>query len=185
MSFFKIDIVGNSRVDEVKSMIVEADSLAIAKALAEAQFDGDSPWSSGAEIVTASSDLTGWSYKIRIGNTEAGYLSAKSGAPVVEVEYVGIENDTVDDVGAALVTALNASSLIAGAAYNTSSNVLTIAETTDVLGDRTVEVLVTPPGGKSQMSAMTSTLVHAGLSSAALKVTLVAPTKIPKVLSEI
>jgi len=80
--------------------------------------------------------------------------------------------NTMDEIGAALATALNALPLIANAAYNTTSNTLTIAGTADALGDKQVEVYITPPLGKSSVAALVGTIVDGGASGDALSVIL-------------
>jgi hypothetical protein len=187
MSFFVVDISGASRDNSVQTMIIEADSLAIAKVLAGVQFDGDSPWADGAEIVTASADFEGWSFRVRVGNSPDGYV-ADGPLPVVDVEYIGVASDTADLVGAELKDLLNATDpIITSADYNTSTNVLLIADgATDALGKRTIEVIITPPGGKGPVNAMRTTLVHQGAADTDdLSCVLVQPTKVPKVLKTI
>lgn len=172
-----------NKVNGVNAMVVEADSAAIAKRLCAAQVGSDADWvAATATDLTAAfaADFTGFTYRIRIGAAPDAV-----GADIVDVSYVGVASDTVDLIGAALVTALNATAQIAGAAYNTSTNVLTIAETTDALGDHSVNVETIPNGAGGSLSDLFSTVVHQGASGDALKVTLVAPTAIPAVLAKL
>jgi hypothetical protein len=83
--------------------------------------------------------------------------------------------------GAVLTSVLRAPGFITDAAYNTGTNVLTIAETTDVLGDEAVTVSAVLAGGAGNLDyeedvsvdGFFSTIVDEGSASAALKVTLV------------
>jgi hypothetical protein len=185
MGFFYVDISGGSTENGIKTMLIEADTLAIAKALADIQFDGDSNWDDGAEVTTAAADLEGWSYRVRVGKDLVD--NPLGGLPDVDVEYVGVASDTADLVGAELkdLLAAHESELCEGADYDTGSNVLTIAETTDGIGDRTIEVIITPPGAKGPLDAMRTTLVHQGSAGDALSCVLVQPTAVPSVLKEI
>ena len=55
----------------------------------------------------------------------------------IDISITAGAADVVDDVCAAMVTALNLDAQIAGAVYSVG-NLLTVAETTDTLGDKTV-----------------------------------------------
>jgi hypothetical protein len=76
---------------------------------------------------------------------------------------------------------------VAGAAYDTGTNILIIAEGsgTDDLGDRTVSVTVTPPNCVGPLASLVSTVVDEGVSTDDLTVVLVAPTAIPAIFAEI
>jgi len=125
-----------------------------------------------ATLLADPADLADWRAKISIYKPDASLLE--------QVTVTGVSTATADSFGALLVTALNATSSIAGAAYNDSTNVLTIAETTDGIGDHTVVVEFLPPATWSDPSIsfdeFYSTLVHEGNSGEALSVTLVQVT---------
>ena len=131
-----------------------------------------------ATALAAGADLQGWRLRVAI-----------IGA-AVDVTVTGAAAATVDSIGALAVTALNATAAIAGAAYNSSTNVLTIAETTDALGNKSVLAELYPPTGGSfgnptvAIPSFVSTVVHNGSSGAALKCTLVAST-IPTIAAAI
>src|ERR1043165_5379797 len=120
MALYLLQRDGISKVDGVKAMVVEANSSTEAKALANSWVDGDGGWS-GATVTTLSAgqsaDMEGWKYRIMIGKTPAFTVGHPD---VVDVEYTAIASDTVDSIGDALVVLLNATSQIAGAAYNPS-----------------------------------------------------------------
>lgn len=173
------DFGGVSRVGDVKKMIVEADSAAIAKAMAASRFEGDSDWASATATdlsTLAAASLVGFRYEVKVGADPAA-----PGPDVVVVNHTATAQ-TVDQVGTALAAALNAHALIAGAAYDTGTNVLTVAAIADALGDRTLSVKVYPPGHAAPVTAMVSTFVHQGIEAAVLTCVLVAPTAFPKVL---
>jgi hypothetical protein len=160
-----MNLVGGADV-----MVVFATSSTAAKEIAAAKYDSDGACWAGATVteIVADTDFEGWTFVVTIcsgcgtGNDESATFT-----------YVGTAaNNTIDEIAAQLVILLNAHADIAGAAYNTTTQVLTIAETTDGLGDQTVEVTITPPNGKSEIASLVSTLVHEGASSDALKVTL-------------
>lgn len=144
--------------------IVEAASTTIAKQMAAAIMQGEgNAWITNgtATEITVAADWNGWTVDIVI-----------SGG-VGHVSFVGTATDnTMDEIAAQLVTQLNALALIAGAAYNASTNTLTVAETTDALGDKTIYVSIIPPGGSSSVAGLVGAITHGGASSAALSVIL-------------
>ena len=118
--------------------IVFAESAAEAKLVCKAH-DGlpsDEAWdAASSQEMLHSSNLADWRARISIYD---------SGAALVEqVEITAISIADFDSIGDLLVTALNLTSSIAGAAYATPN--LTVAETPDTLGDHTVVVEFLPP----------------------------------------
>ena len=115
-------------------------------------------------------------------------VAAGGAAPnAVDVSYTGIASDTVDLIGTALAVALNATVPIAGAAYVGGTNVLTIAQTTDNLGDRSVEIEITPPGCVAPIGGtfFYTALTHRGAVGAALSVNLTDSAAIPKLIARV
>lgn len=163
---------GHTLPGGANAMAVFAADATAAKQVCEAYFDGEGLlWSSSdasvAEIV-ADADFNGWTFKVRI----LGGLGVGGDEPG-EVVVVGDATDnTIDEVGALLVTALNALTGIAGASYNSTSNILTVAETTDSLGDQTVEVDIIPPNGYSSVASLVGTITDGGVAGDALTVQL-------------
>lgn len=98
-----------------------------------------------------------------------------SGDDALTVDITTVKN-TIEALAAKAVDALNAHSLIAAAAFNFSTNVLTIAAAGDGLGDKTVEVEVLPPAtafpGAVAVPGFASSIVDNGSAGAALTVTL-------------
>ena len=84
----------------------------------------------------------------------------------------------MDEIGAKLVTALNATVSIAAAAY--AANVLTVAAVGDGLGDHTLTMKVEPPiindaggerkSGNEVMPGFVGAIVHEGIAAAVLTV---------------
>jgi len=165
--------------------IVIANSETEAKQIAEAQEDGEGIglWTDStttATELTTAADWEGWTFKIDI----LGGCGTGNNEPL-SVSYTGTStNDTIDEIGAALVTALNATSDISAASY--TSNTLTIAGSADALGDQQVEVTITPPSGYSGVAALVGTITDGGSSSDALTVVLPADALVPpKVLYKV
>jgi hypothetical protein len=143
MALFKVESAPGApvpRFNGIDAYVVQANNSTEAKALAKGAVNGDSDAVWDAATVTDLSTagpvaLTGWVFAIGI-NT----------ASPIAVSVTGDSDDTLDDVGAKLVTALNAT-VINAAAYNTGTNVLTVAAVADGIGDKTVTITVTPPEG--------------------------------------
>lgn len=166
------------------AMVVSAADATDAKAIVNAMFQGDSSWSDAT--VTAIADVTqatanglvGWVFTVTIATATPKMFTVTGDATT----------DTIDEVAAALVVLLNADDDIAGAAYNAGTQVLTIAETTDGLGDKAVTVTATPPvasyPGAIPVPGMIGTIVDEGAAGAALTVTFKADTYVvPRVLA--
>lgn len=146
-------------------VVFAADATA-AKEVCQARFPGASGiWSTGATVteIVADADFNGWTFEVELD----------SGTTPSKVSFVGDATDNlIDEIGAKLVTALNATSNIAGASYNSTSNTLTVAQTTDNLGDKSVYVNIIPPGGDSSIASLVGTITHEGAVGAALTVVL-------------
>lgn len=129
------------------SAIVWAEDATQAKSLASAAMAGDVPaaaWTGAtATALVTGTELEGWVFSITLTDPADG--------TVISASYTGANSSNIDTVGAALVTALNASA-INGAAYNSTSNVLTIVETTDGMGDWDIQCKATPPSSVTSTS---------------------------------
>lgn len=164
------EVGGQTLMGGNNAMVVYAADATDAKAICKAYYTGDSPamWAAAtATAIAAGADLEGWRLHIVVAGT-------------VDVTVTGAASATVDSIGALAVTALNATAAIAGAAYNSSTNVLTIAETTDALGDLAVTAELLPPTSWADASvaipSFVTTVVDEGAEADALKCTLVAST---------
>lgn len=173
------------RKNTYDAAVVIANGTTEAKKMAGGVFDGDAQAVWDAATVTslatlpaiAALPLTGWVFNVQVGASGAN----------ANVTVTGDSDDTLDDIGAKLVVALNATA-INGAAYNTSTNVLTVAETTDTLGDKDVTILVTPPTGffigsfTWVQADLVASVTDLGSSGAALKITFSTTWQVPTVV---
>lgn len=124
------------------SVIVWADDATQAKSLASAAMSNDVPaaaWTNAtATALVVGTELEGWTFTINLVDPVTPFTE-------LSASYTGANAATIDTVGTALAAALNALDGIAGAAYDTGTNVLTIVETTDSMGDWAIEAYATPP----------------------------------------
>jgi len=171
---------GHNLTHGADAMVVFAASDTIAKQTAAAKFDGLA-WLNDSTVteITAGADWDGWTFNVTVLG------GGPDGAPI-SVTVVGDATDnTVDEIAAALVTALNATQINA-ASYDAVTNTLTIAGAADALGDQQVAVRITPPGGKSPIDALVGAITDGGASGAALSVVLPADAAVvPRVLAAV
>ena len=146
------------------AVLVFAASDTIAKQMASALFDGDGSGFDSADAtateVLAASDWAGWTFNIRVSNVGAVSVLADA------------TTNTIDEVGAALVTALNALAGIANASYNSTTQVLTIAAIADDIGDEQVYADIIPPGCSDSIAGLVGAIVDGGIAGAALTLAL-------------
>ena len=130
------------------SVIVWAEDATQAKSLASAAMSNDVPaaaWTAAtATALVVGTELEGWTFTINLTDPVTPFTE-------LSVSHTATNGQVIDDVGTALATALNATA-IDGAAYNTSTNVLTIVETTDSMGDWVIEAYATPPSTATSTS---------------------------------
>lgn len=160
---------GHTLPEGVDAMVVFAADGDAAKAAAAACYPGDGrafPDDATAVEITAADDWAGWTFRVDI----FGGFGEDDTDPVA-VEYTALAEDDIDAVGAALETALNGIDGIANAAYNDTTNVLTIAGSADGLGDQSVGVSATPPNGSESVDVF-GTVTHEGDAGDALAVEL-------------
>lgn len=160
-------------------MVVEADDAANAQAMASAYHDGDASWlNATATAFTSLTDLS--PVTDGDGNTQAFSLRAViTGGTVNDTfEVAAAAADTVDDLGDAIVIALNADANIANAAYATPN--LTLATIADNIGDHavTVELLL----GGVALPGFVGAIVDEGIAGAALTCALVPGEGVPSVV---
>jgi hypothetical protein len=151
-------------------MVVEAADAADAAQTAASHFGGDTSWANATVTeVAAAADMSPQvdgdgitvPFKLRIVITGADLNQT--------FEYEAIAADDVNAIGDAIVLVLNADAAIAGAAYSTPN--LTIAETTDTLGDHTATVELSRNG--AVIAGFVGAITDGGVDSAALSVALV------------
>ena len=164
------------------SVIVWAEDATQAKSLASAAMIGDVPaaaWAGAtATALVVGTELEGWVFTVNLRDLADPFTE-------ISVSVTGTNGQNIDNIGAALVTALNGT-VINGAAYNSGTNVLTIVETTDNMGDWFIECFAKPPGSATStsligfgdtaasVSGFFTSLDAIGAANAARTVTLVA-----------
>lgn len=200
MTIFLVQLAESDRItlrNNVDAMVVSAADAANAKAACKGKFSGDAStaaWEAAtvttlADVASnAANALVGWRFNVAV--------TSPAGALVVNVTVTGdATTDTLDEVGTALAVALNATTPIAGAAYDTATQTLKVAETTDGLGDHTLSVKVYAPlvsGEGGQVSenfpipGFVGAIVHQGVAAAVLSVVFPADTYVvPRVLATV
>lgn len=176
---------GHTIVQGADAMVIFAASATAAKQAAAAKYEGDGlAWlndSTATEIV-AGTDWSGWTFRVSI----LGGFGTGGDEPHTVAVVGDSTNDTVDEIAAALVVALNALDGIANAAYNATTNTLTVAGTADGLGDQKLEVSIIPPAGASSIASLVGTITDGGVAAADLTVVLPADNAvIPNVLAPV
>lgn len=158
---------GHTLKSGADAVVVFATDATQAKQMAASKYDGDGQaWitdGTATEVTAVAAGWIGWTFKINIYGPDTNES--------VEVTGAGADN-TIDEIGALLVTALNALDDIAGAEYNGTTNVLTVAQTTDGIGDHNIEVTITPPGGYSGIASLVGTIVDGGAAGDAITLAL-------------
>jgi hypothetical protein len=163
-------------LNNVTALAVFAEDAAQAKAIANdyAPQDVLDAWSNvtPVEITSAVNTWVGWTFNARV-------RAVTTGAIIADVAVTAdATTDTIDEIGAALVTALNATT-INNASY--ASNVLTLAAIADDIGTATVEVSATGPGGRV-IPGIWGAVVHQGIAGAALTAAMPADADIAPVV---
>lgn len=170
-----------------KQLVVQAATAADAKVMAASHFNGDDgSWADAtATVLTATTHDTaaswlGWTFNIQISGGAAQTVDP------ITATTVGAGSDDLDAIAADLVTALNAATDIANAAYSAPN--LTLSSIADGIGDATVTLQVFPPSGDTSMNLgtlMYTAITDGGIAGAALVIALVADTEaMPLVLAE-
>lgn len=173
------DLTGATAVSGHNAVVVFAADATDAKAMAKALHPGDSGALWDAATVTelvAATDMTGWRARCTVSNVSTG-------AVVADVTVTAAASDVIDDMGTDLATALNATASIAGAGYVIATQVLTVAETTDTLGDHAVTLEFFPPtsyalGQDVAVPSFVASITDEGAGGAALSATLVADASV-------
>lgn len=176
---------GHTIVQGADAMVIFAASATAAKQAAAAKFEGDGlAWlndSTATEIV-AGTDWQGWTFRVAI----LGGFGTGGDEPRTVAVVGDATDNTVDEIAAALVTALNALDGIANASYNASTNTLTVAAAADALGNQKLEVSIIPPAGASSIASLVGTITDGGVAAADLTVVLPADNAvIPNVLAPV
>lgn len=147
------------------AVVVYANDATDAKAMAKAMMrvDANSIWSNATvTAIGAASNILGFRFHVR-EFTELGVLAREA-----DITATGAGQDTIDEIGTALATALGG-----GASYNTTSQVLELSASGD--GDHSLEVNVYPPEGQDfGIPGFIASTTHRGSAGSALSFTLCA-----------
>jgi hypothetical protein len=159
---------GKTLRDNTNMVVVHAEDAAQAKEAAAALYGGDAPWSEATATAIAAGDYSGWTVRVRLYDPD----DTVPLVPVVDVSVLGdATTNTIDEVAAALVTALNATTPISNAAYNSTTQVLTVAAIADGLGDHILQVEFTHPDFAGSIDSLFTTVVDEGIAGADVTVT--------------
>lgn len=163
---------GKTLQDGADAMVVFAADATEAKQICASKYgnEGDMWTSTNATAteVVADGDWVGWTFRVSIGS---GFGVGADEA--VTFEFVGdATDDTVDEIGAALVVLLNAHADIAAATYTGATNVLEVTGVADAFGDQKLIVEIIPPGGEDGVAALVGVIVDEGIAAAVLSVVL-------------
>lgn len=165
----------------VRGAIVVAESTADAKALLQALHADEvtGGWANATFTeMAAAADMAGWNLRVQV-------LKVSDGSVTADVTVTGAAAATVDTIAALMVIALNATTPIANAAYNSGTNVLTVAGTADNLGDHRVYAFMAPPGSSVSVPGFVGAITDEGSAGAALTVALAADAyTVPKVTAK-
>lgn len=169
-------------VDGVTALAVMATDAAEAKVVANSYTGKDRPgaWSNATvtEIAATSTALVGYSFRFILTDPADDSVAAN-------VTVTGdATNDTIDEIAALAVTALNALSNIAAASYDAATNILTVAGAADGLGDHNLAVHVADPSGEPiNGTVLVGAITDEGVAGAAVTVALKADAGVvPKVV---
>jgi hypothetical protein len=122
--------------------------------------DGDALTVEFKGVAADAATYENWVFTVRVDTATGTPFSATGGA-----------DDTLDDVMALLVTALNGSADIDAAAWSASTRVLTVAGAADGLGDQGVEIDVySPTEDADQSKGLVTAVVSGGASGDALTI---------------
>lgn len=169
---------GQTLFNGCNAFVVFAEDGPAAEAIVKDVFKGDSD-----ALVTASTpleiveraDLEDFTIRVQINDPTTP----------IDVSYVGVASDALDDLGDGIVVALIAAG-VAGAAYDSGTNTLTAADSTDNLGDNALTVTVTGPNGNAAIPGFVGTITDLGVAAADLTAVLAADTYVlPQVVASL
>lgn len=154
-----------------RAAVVFAENAAYARSLSSAIYRGgaDAMWDEATvtEIAEAA-DLEGWAMRVSVEGAAAQ-------TQPIDFSVVAAADDVLDDLGGDMATALDDAEDIANAAYDSDTNILTVAGAGDGLGDGKVKVSLTPPGAaRGSVGAYIGTITDGGDAGDALTVALAA-----------
>ena len=173
MATFIVKVPNDSGItlkNGVATCVVTAENATDARAICESVHgDGAANWTDSSVTASTVSQTTvgdamaGWRMLIEIVDTD------------FEVEITAGVGEDLDQMATEAAAALVAAG-IATAAYNATTNVLTVAGAAANLGDKTLSVKLFPPNGYAPVSGLISSITDEGVAGAALTVTFQADT---------
>lgn len=161
---------GLTKKEKCDTIVVFAADATQAKQMASAHLDGDgTAWiaNSTATEIVAGANWIGWTFRVTLVQKVAPFTVFGP----FEVVGAGAALDTIDEIGAALVTLINATA-INGATYTAGSNTLLVAAIADGLGDYRLLVDIIPPGKTESIASLVGTVVDEGIAAADVSVVL-------------
>lgn len=170
------EVCGRTLINGADRFVVVAESTADAKDIVKDYFSGDSDALVAAATVTAlaaAADYEGFTLRVQINDPTTP----------IDASYTAVAADTIDLIGAGIKAALIAAG-VAGADYNSTTQVVTAAAIADNLGDNQLVVDFTGPNGNAPIASYVSSIVDGGIAGAALTFTLPADSRtIPTVVA--
>jgi hypothetical protein len=176
-------VVGNAKANPKKNglvgHVIDADNIAQALEVAQAAQDGDGDWDAAditffdpADPIAA--DYKGFAYRIRVGRDPV--TDPLSGPDTLDITYVGVGKDGVNDIGDGLAALIAAEGgAFVGAAYATPN--LKIAGAG--IGNRKISVEAIPATCVRPVPSLIGALTHDGAVGDILAVALVIPANDP------
>lgn len=174
-----------TRIEGVDTFVVFATDAAQAKSICESRFSGDANAifaGATATEITAAADFNGWTLRVTLSHPTTL-------ATVADVTVTGdATNNTIDEIAALAVTALNALDDIANASYDGTGNVLTVAGAADSLGDHICTAELKPPAASyaepRAVAGLIGTITDEGSAGSAVTVALPADAAVvPRIMS--
>jgi len=167
---------GHTERNNCNTIVCWANTGSEAITLAGANFAGDSNWANATATAIVATDFSGYRFRVKIDGSTPD-------TPYLDVSVNGdATNKTPDLLAGLMVTALNATGKVANAAYNSSTNVLSVAGAADGIGNKTFAIEFYPPGSETAVTSMFSSLVMGGSAGSALTATLPADAYTPPVV---
>lgn len=181
MTAFAVEIgSGEPGMKKADLFVVSAGTAADAKAICKDRFSGVAEEAWDSATVTTIADVASSAALALVGYTFNVVVRAPTTEAILEsVSFTATSTDnTLDEIAAALVVLLNATSSIAAASE--SSNVLTVAAISDGIGDHSLTMEVLPPvltdasgiqeNRRTAIPGYTGAIVHEGIAGAVLTV---------------
>lgn len=177
------EVGGTYLPDGVNAMVVYAEDAAAAKEICKAEYSGDSDdlWDDATVTeLTAAADFDDWSFKVWVVEPDGSAIHASA-----EVSVGYDTADTLDELGAEMADALNATDNIGGASYTAGTLRVAQGSGNDDLGDKKVLVELLPPSGYKHQSHLIGTVTDEGSATADLSVVLNNSKAVPQVISKL